>query len=581
MEVLHILWQINKITKKMIKIQKNDSILDILDKISNSKDPQIILEFPFWHPVLHNYLSLKVLKNKAENKNLIIHTNDKTSRKIGKSLWIKYQNNVNEVNQNNSSKSDLQKNYTFIEYGLFEIKKFLWLVRWNIQQDKKVNSLRYYSNKHKTINKTILIVFLFSFICILLILIYIYYFAINKTIIEITPEINLQSKARNYTYEEYSESILDKSLSTWNTVDIIPINKSITLEKEISTSWMVQDNKNTASWKVTFYNLLEEESSLKSWTQLENKNWILFETKEVISIPAASRDEQWLLVPWERETTIYWKIRLLNWEYSWEQANIKSWTNLLIPKLGDLRTKIYAKAISDFTWGSNDFTKILTQDDIDNWISIIKESLKQEWIKSIKNELNNRNINNNVSMEILLADNVYKFSNEKIIIPDHIKVWDTIDNFVIQWSIDVKSFIFNKDSLISKLTWLINNTIVWDYEEIINIDEKSIRISHIISRNDLKKDAKWKYYYAQDLWNEIFTLKWTTEIEYYVSKNFRSRDNNYINTLKYEITWMPIEKAESILTNNRDINNVKITVQPFFFTTISNTPENIIFKVVK
>ncbi|MDR2640279.1 MAG: hypothetical protein LBC61_02915 [Candidatus Peribacteria bacterium] len=49
----------------MIKVNKNDSIVDIIIKIKNSKEKEVILEFPFGHPVLHNYISLKILKTKA------------------------------------------------------------------------------------------------------------------------------------------------------------------------------------------------------------------------------------------------------------------------------------------------------------------------------------------------------------------------------------------------------------------------------------------------------------------------------------------------------------------------------------
>jgi len=66
----------------MIQIEKNDSIVDILTKISSSNKQEIILQFPFGHPVLHNYLSLKIIQTKLRKKKLLILTNDKTSKKI-------------------------------------------------------------------------------------------------------------------------------------------------------------------------------------------------------------------------------------------------------------------------------------------------------------------------------------------------------------------------------------------------------------------------------------------------------------------------------------------------------------------
>jgi hypothetical protein len=66
----------------MIKVHKNDSIVDIIIKIKNNKEKEIILEFPFGHPILHNYTSLRILKTKAEKRDLIIITNDITAKKI-------------------------------------------------------------------------------------------------------------------------------------------------------------------------------------------------------------------------------------------------------------------------------------------------------------------------------------------------------------------------------------------------------------------------------------------------------------------------------------------------------------------
>jgi hypothetical protein len=49
----------------MIKVHKNDSIVDIIIKIKNNNEKELIMEFPFGHPVLHNYTSLKIIKTKA------------------------------------------------------------------------------------------------------------------------------------------------------------------------------------------------------------------------------------------------------------------------------------------------------------------------------------------------------------------------------------------------------------------------------------------------------------------------------------------------------------------------------------
>jgi hypothetical protein len=66
----------------MIQIHKKDSIIDIIIKITHSNEKEIVLEFPFGHPVLHNYTSLKILKEKSGTKRLVIITNDISAQKI-------------------------------------------------------------------------------------------------------------------------------------------------------------------------------------------------------------------------------------------------------------------------------------------------------------------------------------------------------------------------------------------------------------------------------------------------------------------------------------------------------------------
>ena len=74
----------------MIKVKIDDTIIDIIDKIQGEKAPEIILDFPLGHPILHNYISLKILKSKVWGKKLIIATNDMIGKKIWKRLWIEY-----------------------------------------------------------------------------------------------------------------------------------------------------------------------------------------------------------------------------------------------------------------------------------------------------------------------------------------------------------------------------------------------------------------------------------------------------------------------------------------------------------
>jgi hypothetical protein len=66
----------------MIKIFEKDTIIDIVNKILECNENELLLDFPKNHPILHNYMSLKILKNKAGNKRITILCRDIVSKKI-------------------------------------------------------------------------------------------------------------------------------------------------------------------------------------------------------------------------------------------------------------------------------------------------------------------------------------------------------------------------------------------------------------------------------------------------------------------------------------------------------------------
>ena len=562
----------------MIKILKEDTIVDILKKINLEKSNSIELDFPFWHPVLHNQLYLKIIKTKARKKNLSIISNDKTAKKISKLIWIKFiSNNKNYKSKNIKTENILKKNYTFIEYAKFEVKIFLWkiknIVSWNIKNNKKINTVYYLKNKYWKNNKNIIPYFLLILTLVFILLIYIYYIAINKTYITIYPETILKTKSKNFTFIEYSKEEKEKYKYINNKIKINKISNKIFITKTIWTSWIKQKEENLSKWKVIFFNYLNKKTYLLKNTTLENKDWVQFYLPQNITISPSSKNKNWKILPWQKIITIFWKIKLLNWDYSWKKTNIKKGVLLTIPKLWEDKTKIFAKSITNFSWGSNTFTKFLTKKDLDNAKKLLINTLKETAIKKIKSDVKVKNKNNSIKFKILPIDNIFKFTNLKINIPEHLKIWDEINNFTIGWEIEISSFTYNKQEIISLLKNSIETTLIKELQEIISIDDKQLRISHIIKRNDLIK-INWKYKYIQKLEKPLI-VKATTEIEYIISKKFDNKNSTFIKQIKQSIIWKNIKEAEKILTNRQEINNVKIEVKPFFIKYISKLPENI------
>jgi hypothetical protein len=74
-------------------------------------------------------------------------------------------------------------------------------------------------------------------------------------------------------------------------------------------------------------------------------------------------------------------------------------------------------------------------------------------------------------------------------------------------------------------------------------------------------------------------LKSTIALEVFLAHNFEEETNTYVERLKSSISWLEIEQAEKLLSEEEKINDVKITIVPFFIKKISNFPKNIHFEI--
>jgi len=74
----------------MIKIKKNDSLSKVIKKIKWADTKEIFLEFPVWHWIIHDFNSLKILKNTFKTKKLIFVSKDITAKRYFTKLWLHF-----------------------------------------------------------------------------------------------------------------------------------------------------------------------------------------------------------------------------------------------------------------------------------------------------------------------------------------------------------------------------------------------------------------------------------------------------------------------------------------------------------
>ena len=183
-------------------------------------------------------------------------------------------------------------------------------------------------------------------------------------------------------------------------------------------------------------------------------------------------------------------------------------------------------------------------------------------MKELKKQIKEDNEINNITYEILWINKIINYSNLEINWWKNINVWEKRDNFILNWTIKINTYTFNKELVINKLKATIRNSLLEKIEKINFINDQSLRLSNIIYQN-----------------KSPFEAKITAEIEVFYSLNFLNNTNNYINKLKEKIAWINKKEALKILLNNSKISDVKIETRPFFIQKISSITKNIIFEV--
>lgn len=546
----------------MIKVNNNDSIIDVIQKIWEEHKNEVIIEFPFWHPILHNYLSLKIIKNKAWTKPLTIITKDITARKIWKKLWINFSIIKDDSFIEYSHKAQIiNHNLTFFEYFKYEVKNYIKKTINFFTRNEKIDEFRKYSTKYY--QKSWVWFFLLSLLLSVLVFFIVLFFAINKTYIYIKPEINIKTVAHNFIFKDIwdkEDLFLDDKI-----VKIKKISKIINLDEQFQTTWINPLKSKKSKWSVIFFNNYAEEMYLKPNTRIESKDWLIFEISEAIKIPAWSIDSNWKLSPWIYKTEVNAKDYDINWKYIWVRWNsVKIKDKFTLPWLkDDDKDKIYAEAASNFSWWDNSYERVLWEDDIKNAKVIFEDKLRREALKELKTYLDQENSLNNVTYDLLSYWDILKDIKFDIETPKDIKVWDKIESYILKWSISFSSYIYNKNSVLSKLKSIINEKIIPETQNLLSIDDKSVRVTNLLYENTYPR----------------LEVKLTLEIDSLVSQNFLNKNSWYVLKLKNLILWLDKKEAEKILLNDKNIRSADIEIQPFFMNKISNIPDNVVFKI--
>jgi len=545
--------------KIIIKVIEGDSIMDIVSKILSVKWDEINLDFPFWHPVLHNYLSLKILKNKTEWKRVIIITNDIASKQVWKPLWFEYIIKAHKkISENPRELKERLWNREYLKLLIKDKKeKIIEFI-----DEKTINNSKY-SSKNK-IRKRWIIIILSWILFSLWLLFFIFNFAISRTYVYITPEIKIQNKARNIIFKEMWE--LEFSTKA-NTIKLEEYETEIEISEVFKSSQIDYESSSVAKWRIKVINETFEAKKFVPGTRFKTEDWVIFVTKSWENIAPATLDKDWNKVLWE--TFVYVEARYFDeeWKFIWERGNIKiDWNPkyLTIPWLKNDRDKIYWSLEKSTFWWSDKYQMMIWEKDIENAKNTVISNLKKDWIKKVNQELEVKNSENNKNYEIFKISDILEYWEPIIVNVDDVKVWDKVSEFTMKWKIKIKTLIYDKDELLKYLENKTLSSLLEWIEKIDFINKNSLNFINVVSRND----EEWEY-------------KVTTEVQIWTIYNFSNKENSKVKEIKYSIAWLENEKAIELIMKRANINNVELENSPFYSSTVAKNPENIIIEIKK
>lgn len=193
------------------------------------------------------------------------------------------------------------------------------------------------------------------------------------------------------------------------------------------------------------------------------------------------------------------------------------------------------------------------------------EKLKSKALETLKDTIKKTNTENGENYAILPINENIIYTMGDLIIGKGVKIGEKKDEVTIDGKVKISTYVYDKSAALFYLKTILNESLLFGTEKLINVNDESLRITNIVSRSATPG----------------FSLKGTTELDSTISYNFEDASNNLTKKLKNLIVSTSPKEATSLLLNDNNIASVKITFSPFWLTRVSNNPDNIEFVIQK
>lgn len=542
---------------KIIYIEIDDELSNLLDKIKNTKEDEIYIVIPKRSAIVFSIINFKIIKRLADSlgKKIFIVSVDKKTKFLSSLVGISV---IDKINENKNTIIDDTKNPELQiikeikkekkkkENEEISIKEF-------VKTDNFIDKIKSSIYNEYTIRpqkKYYLFIFLFVSIFLFLLVIYI---ALPSTTLYITPKSEVTEFSTNIIFSDESIILNDEGEITANTIpyktETIIVDKTSVYP---STGEIYEGNR--ARGKLTLYNNSNTPKEFVR-SRFMTEDGLIFWSLHSIKVPAKKADGSPGSITFEVEADI----KDINGNIIGERGNIPANKKFTMPAIPNLSPSVfYAVNNEPFYGGTTIIIKYVSEDDIKLAKEKIKNELVEKAVKELQQYLQNQNKEFKTNRTLLIEPKTYTYKLEKIEIPNDI-IGKKVNDFTVYGQIKFSGISYDKSKLteilVDGVKKRINPDMILD-----KIDQDQITLYPI----DVNLEKKYVKMEATIRAKSMFDFTQTTITGIRMRQKIRNL-----------IAGKPYNEAMKLLKNIEEIDDVQISNWPFWRTNIASMDSQI------
>ena len=481
---------------------------------------------------------------------------DNSAIMIASSLGIETEKTGNqaEFNRQYGEKDIAIHNMSMFEYFRYEVKRgiqYIWFLLFQKSESKK-------KIIHLKKNGSHFFLIIVGLIMSMTLLLFIFHFAVSKTIITITPQIQIRPVSANIIYTEASGSLL----ASKNTITLKKINIPASYSMKFQLETVDPNSTSNARGIIAVYNELPTAQALKPQTRFVTLDGVVYRSINWVNVPPA-RSINGITEMWTVDVEVIADIRDEAGRLIGERWNIAAGTDCTIPGLKFNREKIYAKAKTDFVGGEAPKIHIVTEEEVKKFTNLLREQLHRVARNNLQKSLDEKKQASGDDYALFIGDGV-SFSGETFNIISWQKYGDFAEEIELKWDVTVTAVTYDKKATIEYLTDIFHEGLLGGTDQEIAIHADTLRVSSIVSRSP-----------------DDTTIKATMEMNTSIAHDFEDPKNQITHQLKVTIAGLSKSEAISKFLNTGYVKEVTINSYPFWNSTVSGNIDNIEFVIKK